>query len=121
MRGSDPLRPHGLFEAHLEVRDLDRSIAFYRDLVGLELAHVLPERQVAFFWIGGPGHAMLGLWSGSSSPQALRLHLAFGLALEAVLASPAALRRAGVEPLDFHGRPTSEPSVIGGMPAASVF
>jgi lactoylglutathione lyase len=110
-----------LFEAHLEVRDLDRSIAFYRDRLGLELAHVLPERQVAFVWIGGPGHAMLGLWSGSSSPQALRLHLAFSLPLEAVLASPAALRRSGVEPLDFHGRPTAEPSVIGWMPAASVF
>jgi hypothetical protein len=33
----------------------------------------------------------------------MRLHLAFGLALEAVLASPAALRRFGGEPLDFHG------------------
>jgi lactoylglutathione lyase len=28
---------------------------------------------------------------------------------------------AGVEPLDFHGQPTNEPSVIGWMPAASVF
>ena len=52
---SDLLPPHGLFEAHREVRDLDRSIAFYRDVVRLELAHVLPERQVAFFWIGGRG------------------------------------------------------------------
>jgi lactoylglutathione lyase len=93
----------------------------YRDLLGLELAHVLPERQAAFFWIGGPGRAMLGLWSGSVSPNTLRLHLAFGLALEAVLASPAALRRSGVEPLDCHGQPATEPSVIGWMPAAAVF
>jgi lactoylglutathione lyase len=120
--GPNDLRPpHGLFEAHLEMRELGRSIAFYRNVVGLELAHVLPERQVAFFWIGGPGRAMLGLWAGSASPNALRLHLAFSLALEAVLASPAALRRAGVEPLDLHGQPTAEPSVIGWMPAASVF
>jgi len=110
-----------LFEAHLEVRDLDRSIAFYHDVVGLELAHVLPERQVAFFWIGGSGRSMLGLWSGSSSPNVIRLHIALGLTLEAVLASPTALRQAGVEPLDFHGQPTTEPSVIGWMPAASVF
>jgi lactoylglutathione lyase len=76
-----------LFEAHLTVHDLDCVIAF-RDRLGLELAYVLPERQVAFVWIGGPGHSMLGLWVGSASPNTLRLHLAFGLDLEAVLAAP---------------------------------
>src|SRR5688500_15988585 len=70
---SDLLPPYALSEAHLSVRDLDRSIAFYRDVVGLELAHVMPERQVAFFWIGGPGRSMLGLWSGSAAPNTLRL------------------------------------------------
>ena len=35
----------GLFEAHLTVSDLERSIAFYRDVVGLELAHTVPERH----------------------------------------------------------------------------
>jgi hypothetical protein len=39
----------------------------------------------------------------------------------AFTASPAALRRSGVEPLDCHGQPTTEPSVIGWMPAAAVF
>ena len=48
-----PIR--GLFEAHLTVRDLDRSIAFYRDMLGLPLAHVIPERQVAFFWVPSSG------------------------------------------------------------------
>ena len=113
--------PHSLFETHLNVRDLDRSIAFYRDIVGLELAYRLEERHVAFFWIGGRGRFMLGLWSGGSSPNTMRLHTAFAVGLDAVLASPAALRAAGVEPLDFFGRPTVEPSVIGWMPAASVF
>jgi hypothetical protein len=37
----------GLFEAHLSVGDRDRSVAFYRDVVGLRLAIVLPERAVA--------------------------------------------------------------------------
>jgi catechol 2,3-dioxygenase-like lactoylglutathione lyase family enzyme len=27
----------GLFEAHISVRDFERSVAFYRDVVGLEL------------------------------------------------------------------------------------
>jgi catechol 2,3-dioxygenase-like lactoylglutathione lyase family enzyme len=29
-----------LFEAHLVVADLDASIAFYRDRLGFELAHI---------------------------------------------------------------------------------
>src|SRR3712207_4015615 len=113
--------PHSLFETHLNVRDLDRSTAFYRDTVGLELAYRLEERHLAFFWIGGRGHTMLGLWSGDSSPNAMRLHIAFSLDLDEVIGAPAALRASGAEPLDFFGQPTSEPSVIGWMPAASVF
>ena len=35
--------------------------------------NVLPERQVAFVWIGGPGHSMLGLWAGSAAPNVMRL------------------------------------------------
>ncbi len=35
----------GLFETHLTVSDLDRSIEFYRDVVGLPLALVLEERR----------------------------------------------------------------------------
>src|SRR3712207_7068682 len=64
----------------------DRSVAFYRDVVGLELAYRLEGRRVAFLWAGGPGRSMLGLWAGSSSPNAARLHLAFALDLAAVLA-----------------------------------
>jgi len=115
------LPAHALFETHLDVGDLERSVTFYRDVVSLEFAYRLAERQVAFFWIGGRGRSMLGLWSGSSSPNVMRLHISFALELEAVLAAPSALRGLGVEPLDFHRRPATEPSVIGWMPAASVF
>jgi predicted enzyme related to lactoylglutathione lyase len=66
----------GLFEAHLTVSDLDRSVEFYRDVVGLPLALVLEEREAAFFWIGGTGEAMLGLWSLGSAPMGLSLHIA---------------------------------------------
>ena len=110
-----------LFETHLNVRDLDRSITFYRDIVGLELACVLQERHVAFFWIGGRGRSMLGLWSGASSPNVMQLHTAFALDIDAVLALPSALRASGVEPLDFYDQPATEPSVFGWMSAASVF
>jgi len=112
---------HNLFEAHLAVADLEASIAFYRDVLGFELAHVTPNRQAAFFWIGGHGHAMLGLWLAGSSPQKLTLHVAFAATVDEVLAAPRALRSAGVTPLDFDGRPSDDVVVLGWMPAASVY
>jgi lactoylglutathione lyase len=37
----------GLFESHLNVGNLDRSVGFYRDVLGSELAHRIPERHCA--------------------------------------------------------------------------
>lgn len=59
----------GLFEAHLTVSDLDRAVAFYRDVVELPPALEMPERGAAFFWIGAPGEALLGLWSLGPAPM----------------------------------------------------
>ena len=111
----------GLFETHLTVADLERSVAFYRDIVGLPVALELPERGAAFHWIGQPGQAMLGLWSIGSAPMGMRLHIAFDVSLDHVLAAPELLRAQGVEPLSFFGEPADEPSVIGWMPAAAVY
>ena len=110
-----------LFEAHLTVTDLERSVAFYRDRLGLSLARIFPERQVAFFWLGSPGRAMLGLWSVGTSPQRMRLHTAFRVTIEALLEAPAALRSADITPLDFEGEPATEPVVLGWMPAVAVY
>jgi lactoylglutathione lyase len=111
----------GLFETHLTVVDLGRSVAFYREVVGLELAHELPERGAAFLWVGGPGRAMLGLWSVGSAPLGLELHVAFAASLDHVLTAGARLRSLGIMPLSFFGDETDEPSVIGWMPAAAVY
>jgi lactoylglutathione lyase len=112
---------HDLFEAHLTVADLDRAIAFYRDLLGLELAHVVPQRQVAFFWLGAAGNAMLGVWATGSTPQRMVLHTAFRTSVADVIAAPGVLRSAGITPLDFDGNLTDQPVVLAWMPAASVF
>src|SRR4051812_2370407 len=113
--------PTALFEAHLTVADLERSTAFYADVVGLSPAYRLPERGAVFFWIGGRGRSMLGLWSSGSAPLAMRLHVAVAASLEDVLASCDRLRAAGVTPLSFFGTETAEPSVIAWMPAAAVY
>ena len=101
-----------LFETHLPVTDLDRAVRFYRDAVGLQLAHIASARQAAFFWIGPAGNAMLGLWGSGSGPQRMALHTAFRASLADVIAAPAALRSAGITPLDFDGNPTDEPVVF---------
>jgi len=110
-----------LFETHLPVTDLNQSMKFYRDVLGLRLAHVVPARQAAFFWIGSAGNAMLGLWGVGSGPQKMALHAAFRASLEDVIAAPRVLRSAGITPFDFDGQPTDQPVVFAWMPAASVF
>jgi lactoylglutathione lyase len=110
-----------LFEAHLSVADLEASIAFYRDRVGLELAHVVPARQAAFFWIGARGNGMLGLWAAGFSPQKTTMHIAFAAALGDVVSALGALASAGIVALDFFGKPTHEPVVLAWMPAASIY
>ena len=102
-----------LFESHLLVRDLERSVDFYRDVVGLPLALEVPERNAAFFWVGERGRSMLGLWALGSAPMGMELHIAFEVSLEDVLSAPERLRSRGVTPLSFFGEVTSEPSVIG--------
>ena len=49
-----------LFEAHIIVRDLQRSVAFYRDVLGLQVGIEQPERPAAFFWVGGRGKSNAG-------------------------------------------------------------
>ena len=91
-----PIR--GLFEAHLTVATStgrSRSIATRS---GLPLAHVIPERQVAFFWVPTSDKAMLGLWCIGTSPLQMRLHIAFDVTLDDVIGSVEKLRAAGLTP-----------------------
>jgi len=118
---NEPVRVTGLFEAHLAVADLERSVAFYRDVLGQAPAFEDPARGSAFLWVGDRGESLLGLWSLGSAPLALSLHLAFRVSLDDVLEACARLRRLGVTPLSFDATETDEPSVLGWMPAAAVY
>ncbi len=111
----------GLYETHLTVANLDCAIAFYRDVVGLELAQRFEKRSIAFFWIDNKKNGMLGLWETGSGPLRMRLHLAFRTSVEGVLASAASLKAHGVTPLGFSGQPADEAEVIGWMPAVSQY
>jgi len=117
-----------LFEAHIIVRDLQRSVSFYRDFLGLEVGIEQPERPAAFLWVGGRGKSMLGIFTLGSWPmQMMQHHLSFQVKLEDLLAAPQRLRSAGITPKGRRtpsyprGEPTDEPIVFAWMPAASIF
>src|SRR5579884_3204294 len=111
----------GLFETHLTVSDLERSMQFYGGALGLLLAGRFDERRAAFYWLGGPGESMLGVWEVGTSPQRMSLHVAFKVGIEDLLDAPRRLRASGIVPLDFAGNPADEPVVFGWMPAAALF
>lgn len=111
----------GLFETHLTVSDLQRSIGFYRDIVGLQLSFEVSERNAAFFCIGDSRHSMLGLWSIGTVPLGITLHVAFRVTKDDLLDASKRLKAQGISPLSFFGVETKEPSVIGWMPAAALY
>jgi catechol 2,3-dioxygenase-like lactoylglutathione lyase family enzyme len=110
-----------LFESHLTVSNLERSMKFFGEVLGLELAYAVAERKVAFYWIGGRGESMLGVWEVGSAPQRMSLHVAFTVNLSDLLEAPTRLRAANVTPRDFAGNPADEPVVLAWMPAASLY
>jgi hypothetical protein len=63
-----------LFESHLTVNDQQRSMSFFGEVLGLEIAEVFLDRKVAFYWIGGRGGTMLGLWEVTAPPAAKSSH-----------------------------------------------
>jgi len=110
-----------LFEAHLTVVSLDRAMKFYGGALGLELAIAFPERRVAFYWLGGRGTSMLGLWETGSGPQRMQLHTAFAVKLTDLLVAIDKLKSINIIPRDFERRPTDEPVVLAWMPAAALY
>ncbi|MEP4034994.1 VOC family protein [Pseudophaeobacter sp.] len=111
----------GLYETHLPVADLPRSRAFYQDILGLTLAHELPQRRVEFYWVGSPDSAMLGLWETGSAPLGMQLHFAFRMAAADIHRLCDQLSQRGIQPLGLIGEKITEPTVIGWMPALSVY
>ena len=74
----------GLYETHLFVEDLGRSARFYKDVLGLEQCYFEEARRAAFFWIGKPKEAMLGLWE-KPKEQISKQHFAFRCEVEDIL------------------------------------
>jgi catechol 2,3-dioxygenase len=85
------IRPDRIGHVALQVQDLQRSCAFYRDVLGLQLMKEIPEWRAAFFSSGGRDHheiALLEVGPRAASPQGhavKMLHVAFRVRSEAEL------------------------------------
>jgi catechol 2,3-dioxygenase-like lactoylglutathione lyase family enzyme len=110
-----------LFETHLFVRSLDRSIEFYRDVLGLEICHVETERKAAFFWIGMPKKSMLGLWEVAHERIEKR-HFAFTCSADDVLHNAVPfLQERHLKPRNFLNDGSTQPMVFAWMPAIAIY
>lgn len=111
----------GLYETHLFVEDIDRSIDFYKNILGLEQCYFEEKRRAAFFWIGKPKEAMLGLWEKPKAEIDIR-HFAFRCDVEDILnRSVSFLKQRNLKPYNFLKDGTEQPMVFAWMPALAVY
>jgi lactoylglutathione lyase len=111
---------NGLFETHLNVRSLDESVKFYENTLGLLKGRYEKERRAAFFWIGRPRRAMLGLWE---TKEAFRPgHFAFTSDPNKIIRdSQSFFEKRKIEWYNFLGTKNGPPLVFSWMPALSIY
>ncbi len=118
----------GLFETHLQVANLERSMEFYEKVLGLELGLKEESRRVAIYWIGGKTKSALGLWEKppwvsetNAGDQIVTQHFAFEIDLADLGPVVASMKQRRIELRNFFGQTTDIPSVFGWVPAASIY
>ena len=110
----------GLYETHIEVSNLEKSIQFYTEILGLKLAHLDEKRPIAFLWIGKEKEAMLGLWEQKENPRPR--HFAFSADKEDILKySVDFLKKRNLKPYNFLKDGIEKPMVFAWMPALAIY
>jgi lactoylglutathione lyase len=110
----------GLFETHVRVADLERSMDFYENVLGLPFALKEEKRRIGFYWIGGHNEYMLGLWEHPAS-EIFPQHFAFRVEVEDMRRAVDWLRERGLQPHNFLRDNTERPMVFGWMPAVAIY
>ena len=111
----------GLYETHLHVESLNRSIEFYGKVLGLEQCYFEEERRAAFFWIGKPKQFMLGLWE-KPKEQISVSHFAFESDPDWIFhESVSYLKERNLPFRNFLNDGTERPMVFAWMPAISIY
>lgn len=111
----------GLYETHLFVENLARSIDFYANTLGLTQCRFDAERRIAFFWIGKEKQFMLGLWEKPKEEIDIR-HFAFECDPNWILnESVDFLKSKNMHCWNFLGDGIERPMVFCWMPAISIY
>lgn len=111
----------GLYETHLFVENLERSIEFYSTILGLKQCRYGAERRTAFFWIGEDKQFMLGLWEKPKAQIDIR-HFAFECDSEWILnESVDFLKSHNIKCWNFLDNEKEQPMVFCWMPAISIY
>lgn len=114
-------RIKGLYETHLHVESLERSIIFYEDVLGLELCHFEEERRIAFFWIGNKQDAILGLWE-KPKEEIETGYFTFRCEKEFILNEAVSfLKSHNIQPYNFLKDGKDTPMVFAWMPALAIY
>ncbi len=112
---------NGLFETHINVSSLERSMKFYGGVLNLELGKYEEERRAAFYWLGKRGEAMLGIWE-KPGKQVLPQHFGFRCEVDDVLdLSVKYLKQRNLSFHNFLNEGTERPMVFAWMPAISIY
>ncbi|WP_411972073.1 VOC family protein [Sphingobacterium sp. Lzh-3] len=110
----------GLYETHIQVRDLAKSVAFYTEVLGLRVAHRDPTRPIVFLWIGTGKDYMLGLWQEETNFQPR--HFAFRADKEDILNYAVDyLKTRDLTPYNFLKDGIETPMVFAWMPALAIY
>lgn len=110
----------GVYETHIQVRDLEAAMEFYGKTLGLDLGYV-DERRIAFYFVPGTDgeRSMVGLWKTEEvSPR----HFALRVTEDHVDDMTAFLIDRDIEIVEkFDIAPEDQPLVHAWMPAAAIF
>ncbi len=111
----------GVCETHIAVTDIQASAHFYRDLLGLTVAHErYDENPIVFFWVGGAANTMLGIHERPAE-EVLRTHLAFRVSIDDMRKVKDFLLEKGIKPRNNLRNETDDPTVFGWIPAVALF
>lgn len=110
----------GLYETHVQVRDLEKATKFYTEVLGLRFAHRDETRPIVFLWIGQDKEFMLGLWETKENFQPR--HFAFRSTKEDILNhAEKFLTDKQLQPYNFLKDGSMQPMVFAWMPAVAIY
>jgi lactoylglutathione lyase len=107
-----------LYETHLQVHDVERSVDFYKSL-GLIFGY--RNQRAAFMWVNESKNQTIGLWPCPKEQPIQRRHFAFQVELDELLTAKKRLKELNINVIGSQGKENIEPIVQAWIPAASVY